>query len=122
MLGTWFEKSYEYAILNANYLKELLAEHFPILYANENGRVAHECIVDFRQFKSLGIEVADVAKRLMDYGFHAPTVSFPAGTLMIEPTESESKEEIDRFAEALISIKQKLKRLQMVKLMQQTTY
>ncbi len=101
--------STEHAILNANYLKEILAEHFPILYANANGRVAHECIVDFRQFKALGIEVADVAKRLMDYGFHAPTVSFPvAGTLMIEPTESESKAEIDRFAEALISIKKEI--------------
>lgn len=110
MLGTdGLKKSTEHAILNANYLKEVLAEHYPILYQNENGRVAHECIVDFRQFKSLGIEVADVAKRLMDYGFHAPTVSFPvAGTLMIEPTESESKEEIDRFAEALISIKKEI--------------
>lgn len=103
------KKSTEYAILNANYLKEVLAEHFPILYKNEANRVAHECIVDFRQFKSLGIEVADVAKRLMDYGFHAPTVSFPvAGTLMIEPTESESKAEIDRFAEALINIKKEI--------------
>lgn len=110
MLGTaGLKKSTEHAILNANYLKEVLAEHFPILYANEKGRVAHECIVDFRQFKPLGIEVADVAKRLMDYGFHAPTVSFPvAGTLMIEPTESESKAEIDRFAEALISIKKEI--------------
>ena len=110
MLGTeGLKKSTEHAILNANYLKALLAEHFPILYSNKAGRVAHECIVDFRQFKSLGIEVADVAKRLMDYGFHAPTVSFPvAGTLMIEPTESESKEEIDRFAEALISIKNEI--------------
>lgn len=103
------KKSTEHAILNANYLKEVLAEHFPILYKNESNRVAHECIVDFRQFKSLGIEVADVAKRLMDYGFHAPTVSFPvAGTLMIEPTESESKAEIDRFAEALINIKKEI--------------
>lgn len=110
MLGTeGLKKATEHAILNANYLKEVLAEHFPILYANENGRVAHECIVDFRQFKNLGIEVADVAKRLMDYGYHAPTVSFPvAGTLMIEPTESESKEEIDRFAEALINIKKEI--------------
>ncbi len=110
MLGTdGLKKATEHAILNANYLKAVLAEHFPILYANEKGRVAHECIVDFRQFKSLGIEVADVAKRLMDYGFHAPTVSFPvAGTLMIEPTESESKSEIDRFAEALISIKKEI--------------
>ena len=113
MLGTsGLKKATEHAILNANYLKEVLAEHFPILYANENGRVAHECIVDFRQFKSLGIEVADVAKRLMDYGFHAPTVSFPvAGTLMIEPTESESKAEIDRFAEALISIKKEIEEI-----------
>jgi len=113
MLGTsGLKKATEYAILNANYLKEILAEHFPILYANEKGRVAHECIVDFRQFKSLGIEVADVAKRLMDYGFHAPTVSFPvAGTLMIEPTESESKSEIDRFAEALISIKKEIEEI-----------
>lgn len=110
MLGTdGLMKSTAHAILNANYLKEVLGEHFPILYANENGRVAHECIVDFRQYKSLGIEVADVAKRLMDYGYHAPTVSFPvAGTLMIEPTESESKAEIDRFAEALISIKKEI--------------
>ena len=101
-----------YAILNANYLKEVLADHFPILYANDKGRVAHECIVDFRQFKPLGIEVADVAKRLMDYGFHAPTVSFPvAGTLMIEPTESESKDELDRFAEALINIKKEIEEI-----------
>lgn len=113
MLGTdGLKKATEHAILNANYLKEILAEHFPILYANSKGRVAHECIVDFRQFKSLGIEVADVAKRLMDYGFHAPTVSFPvAGTLMIEPTESESKAEIDRFAEALISIKKEIEEI-----------
>ncbi len=110
MLGTsGLMKSTEHAILNANYLKEILAEHFPILYANESGRVAHECIVDFRPYKAFGIEVADVAKRLMDYGYHAPTVSFPvAGTLMIEPTESESKEEIDRFAEALINIKREI--------------
>ena len=113
MLGTeGLKKSTEYAILNANYLKEVLAEHFPILYTNGSGRVAHECIVDFRQYKPLGIEVADVAKRLMDYGFHAPTVSFPvAGTLMIEPTESESKAEIDRFAEALINIKKEIEEI-----------
>lgn len=113
MLGTeGLKKSTEYAILNANYLKEILAEHYPILYANENGRVAHECIVDFRQFKEYGIEVTDIAKRLMDYGFHAPTVSFPvAGTLMIEPTESENKAEIDRFADALISIKKEIEEI-----------
>lgn len=113
LLGaTGLKKSTEYAILNANYLKDILKDHYPILYANENGRVAHECIVDFRQFKQYGIEVADVAKRLMDYGFHAPTVSFPvAGTLMIEPTESESKEEIDRFADALINIKKEIEEI-----------
>ena len=107
MLGTaGLMKATEHAILNANYLKVVLGEHFPILYANKNNRVAHECIVDFRPFKAVGIEVADVAKRLMDYGFHAPTVSFPvAGTMMIEPTESENKAELDRFAEALIAIK-----------------
>lgn len=110
MLGaSGLKKSTEQAIINANYLKDVLKEHFSILYSNENGRVAHECIVDFRPFKAHGIEVVDVAKRLMDYGYHAPTVSFPvAGTLMIEPTESESKEEIDRFAEALISIKKEI--------------
>ena len=110
MLGTFgLKKATGHAILNANYLKEVLGEHFPVLYSNRKGRVAHECIIDFRQFKPLGIEVADVAKRLMDYGYHAPTVSFPvAGTLMIEPTESENKEELDRFAEALISIKREI--------------
>jgi len=97
------------AIINANYLKECLKEYYPILYTNQNGRVAHECIIDFRQFKSLGIEVSDVAKRLMDYGFHAPTVSFPvAGTMMIEPTESEDKRELDRFVESLISIRKEI--------------
>ncbi|MDO4764089.1 MAG: aminomethyl-transferring glycine dehydrogenase [Flavobacteriaceae bacterium] len=110
MLGAkGLKKSTEHAILNANYLKDVLKEHYSILYSNGNGRVAHECIVDFRPFKAHGIEVGDIAKRLMDYGFHAPTVSFPvAGTLMIEPTESESKEEIDRFAEALINIKKEI--------------
>lgn len=110
MLGTsGLMKATAHAILNANYLKEVLGEHFPILYVNKKGRVAHECILDFRQFKSIGIEVVDVAKRLMDYGYHAPTMSFPvAGTMMIEPTESESKEEMDRFADALISIKKEI--------------
>ena len=107
MLGSeGLKSSTEIAILNANYIKEILSSHFEILYTGENNRVAHEMIVDFRMFKKEGIEVVDIAKRLMDYGFHAPTVSFPvAGTLMIEPTESESKEELDRFCEALISIK-----------------
>jgi glycine dehydrogenase len=94
------------AILNANYIKSRLEKHFPILYQGKNGRVAHEMIADMRGFKqSAGIEVEDIAKRLIDYGFHAPTVSFPvAGTLMIEPTESESLHEIDRFCDAMISI------------------
>lgn len=97
------------AILNANYLKSRLEEHYKILYAGEKGYVAHEMIVDFREFKSRGIEVTDIAKRLMDFGFHAPTVSFPVvGTLMIEPTESENKKEIDRFADALIQIKKEI--------------
>tara|TARA_B100001250_G_scaffold272567_1_gene235346 strand:+ start:1587 stop:4469 length:2883 start_codon:yes stop_codon:yes gene_type:complete len=98
--------STEIAILNANYIKDRLSKHFEILYTGDNDRVAHEMIVDFRMFKKYGIEVVDIAKRLMDYGFHAPTVSFPVvGTLMIEPTESESKLELDRFCEAMISIK-----------------
>ena len=94
------------AILNANYIKARLEKTYDILYTGENGFAAHEMIVDFRAFKANGVEVTDVAKRLMDYGYHAPTVSFPvAGTLMIEPTESENKEELDRFCDALISIK-----------------
>ena len=100
-------KSTKTAILNANYMRKKLAENgFDILFAGEKGNVAHEMIVDFRKYKADGIEVVDVAKRLMDYGFHAPTVSFPVpGTLMIEPTESESKAELDRFIEALTQIK-----------------
>jgi len=95
------------AILNANYVAKRLDAHYPVLYRGQNGRVAHECILDTRPVKaSAGVEVEDIAKRLMDYGFHAPTVSFPvAGTLMIEPTESESKAELDRFCEALIQIR-----------------
>jgi len=97
------------AILNANYMKTELAKEFEILYTGNAGRVAHEMIVDTRPFKELGIEVTDIAKRLMDYGFHAPTVSFPVGgTLMIEPTESENKAELDRFIEALVSIKKEI--------------
>ncbi|TDS14937.1 aminomethyl-transferring glycine dehydrogenase [Sphingobacterium paludis] len=94
------------AILNANYIKARLEGHYSVLYAGANGRCAHEMILDCRGFKNAGIEVADIAKRLMDYGFHAPTVSFPvAGTLMVEPTESESKAELDRFCDALIAIR-----------------
>jgi glycine dehydrogenase len=96
-----------YAILNANYVKARLEQHFPVLYTRSNGRVAHEMIFDLRPLKAAsGIDETDVAKRLMDYGFHAPTVSFPvAGTLMIEPTESESKAELDRFCDAMIAIR-----------------
>ncbi|MEJ2583754.1 MAG: aminomethyl-transferring glycine dehydrogenase [Robiginitalea sp.] len=97
------------AILNANYLKERLEAGYPILYTGEMGRAAHEMIIDCRPFKKHGVEVSDIAKRLMDYGFHAPTVSFPvAGTMMIEPTESEGLEELDRFCEALLSIRQEI--------------
>ncbi|MFC4721408.1 aminomethyl-transferring glycine dehydrogenase [Geojedonia litorea] len=97
------------AILNANYIKQRLQGSFDTLYSGERGRAAHEMIVDCRAFKANGIEVVDIAKRLMDYGFHAPTVSFPvAGTLMIEPTESESKAEMDRFCDAMISIKKEI--------------
>lgn len=110
MLGAeGLTESTKIAILNANYLKQRLEGHFDTLYSGEQGRAAHEMIVDCRSFKEHGIEVGDIAKRLMDYGFHAPTVSFPvAGTLMIEPTESESKEELDRFCDAMISIKNEI--------------
>ena len=99
------------AIANANYVAKRLEGHFPVLYTGMNGMVAHECIVDVRQLKAgSGVEVGDIAKRLMDYGFHAPTISFPvAGTMMIEPTESESKYELDRFCDALISIRQEIR-------------
>ncbi len=97
------------AILNANYIAKRLSSHYPILYANERGRNAHELIIDCRVFKSTGIEVEDIAKRMMDYGYHAPTVSFPVnGTMMIEPTESENKAEIDRFCDVLISIRKEI--------------
>ena len=98
------------AILNANYIKERLDSHYPTLYTGEKGRAAHEMIIDCRDFKQNGIEVVDIAKRLMDYGFHAPTVSFPVGgTMMIEPTESESIAELDRFCDAMISIREEIK-------------
>ncbi|RAP33830.1 glycine dehydrogenase (aminomethyl-transferring) [Candidatus Marinamargulisbacteria bacterium SCGC AG-410-N11] len=107
MLGkNGLKKATEIAILNANYIKERLKDYFPVKFTGKNGRVAHELIIDIKPFKlSAGIDVSDVAKRLIDYGFHAPTMSWPVPqTLMIEPTESESKEEIDRFCDALISI------------------
>jgi glycine dehydrogenase len=102
------------AILNANYIAKRLDEHFPVLYRGKNGFVAHECIVDLRKVKrDAGVEVDDVAKRLMDYGFHAPTTSFPViGTLMIEPTESEPKAELDRFCEAMIGIREEIREIE----------
>jgi glycine dehydrogenase len=102
------------AILNANYIAHRLAPHFPVLYRGKNGYVAHECIIDLRPTKaSCGVDVEDVAKRLIDYGFHAPTMSWPVvGTLMIEPTESESKAELDRFCDAMISIRQEIARVE----------
>ncbi|MCB9261032.1 MAG: aminomethyl-transferring glycine dehydrogenase [Flavobacteriales bacterium] len=104
----------ETAILNANYLKARLGEAYPMLYTGKNGTVAHEMIVDTRVVKATsGVQVEDIAKRLMDYGFHAPTVSFPiAGTLMVEPTESESKEELDRFVDALLSIREEIRAIE----------
>jgi glycine dehydrogenase len=110
MLGKdGLKKSTEYAILNANYIKSKLNKHYDILYTNKNGMVAHEMILDCRGFKKHGIDVMDIAKRLIDYGFHSPTVSFPvSGTLMIEPTESESKRELDLFIESMISIRKEI--------------
>lgn len=115
MLGAeGLKKSTEIAILNANYIASVLEDHYPILYRGQNGTVAHEMIIDCRSFKKTAdIEVADIAKRLIDYGFHAPTVSFPvAGTLMIEPTESEDKQELDRFIEAMIKIRAEIKEIE----------
>ncbi len=102
-------KATEVAILNANYIAKRLDPHFPVLFKGKHGLVAHECILDLRPCKSAGVEVEDVAKRLMDYGFHAPTVSWPVpGTVMIEPTESEAKDELDRFCEAMIAIRREI--------------
>ena len=110
MLGSeGVTNSTKIAILNANYIKERLSGNYEVLYSGENGRAAHEMIIDCRPFKANGIEVTDIAKRLMDYGFHSPTVSFPvAGTMMIEPTESESKGELDRFCDAMLEIRKEI--------------
>ncbi len=107
MGGDGLRRATEVAILNANYIAKRLSPHYPVLYTGRGGLVAHECIVDIRGItKETGVSVDDVAKRLIDYGFHAPTMSFPvAGTLMIEPTESEDLGEIDRFCDALIAIR-----------------
>jgi glycine dehydrogenase len=113
MGGEGLTNATKLAILNANYIKERLNGHYKILYTGTNGRCAHEMIVDCRDFKKAGVEVEDMAKRLMDYGFHAPTVSFPvAGTLMIEPTESETKGELDRFCDALIEIRNEIREVE----------
>jgi len=111
MGGEGLKRASQLAILNANYISRRLEEHYPVLYSGSNGLVAHECILDLRPLKdSSGISVDDVAKRLIDFGFHAPTMSFPvAGTLMIEPTESESKEELDRFCDAMIKIREEIR-------------
>lgn len=117
MAGEGLTSATELAILNANYLAARLGKYFPVLYRGKKGTVAHECIFDVRQFKKLGIEVDDIAKRLMDYGFHAPTVSFPVpGTLMVEPTESEPKRELDRFCDAMISIWREIKDIEVGKM------
>ena len=102
------------AILNANYVAQRLEPHFPVLYRGQNGMVAHECILDVRALKKkTGVDAADIAKRLMDYGFHAPTVSFPVvDTLMVEPTESESQAELDRFCDAMIAIRGEIREIE----------
>ena len=109
--GEGLTQATKVAILNANYIAARLKGAYEVLYKSESGRVAHECILDLRPLKdSSGISVDDVAKRLIDFGFHAPTMSFPvAGTLMIEPTESESKEELDRFCDAMIAIREEIR-------------
>lgn len=113
MGGEGLTEATKIAILNGNYIKARLSEHYPILYTGSKGRCAHEMIIDLRPFKaSAGVEVTDVAKRLMDYGYHAPTVSFPvAGTMMIEPTESETKSELDRFCDAMIAIREEIQEI-----------
>ena len=114
MGGAGLTEATKVAILNANYIAHRLGKHFPVVYQGKKGRVAHECILDVRPFKkSAGIEVDDVAKRLMDYGFHAPTMSFPiAGTLMVEPTESESLKELERFCDAMIAIREEIAKVE----------
>jgi glycine dehydrogenase len=114
MGGSGLRAATESAILAANYIAKRLAPHYPVLYSGADGLVAHECILDLRPLKALaGIEVEDVAKRLIDYGFHAPTMSFPvAGTLMVEPTESESKGELDRFIAAMIAIRDEVRSIE----------
>src|SRR3954451_9763435 len=113
MGGEGLTRATQVAILNANYVAKRLGPHYPVLYTGHSGLVAHECILDIRPItKDTGVTVDDVAKRLIDYGFHAPTMSFPvAGTLMIEPTESEPLSEIDRFCDAMIAIRAEIERV-----------
>lgn len=113
-IGKNLDEVTKIAILNANYMAQRLKDHYPLLFTNEKGRVAHEFIIDIRPLKAAsGITEEDIAKRLIDYGFHSPTMSFPvAGTLMIEPTESENKGELDRFCDALINIKKEVEKVQ----------
>jgi glycine dehydrogenase len=114
MGGEGLTEATKVAILNANYVAHRLKDHYPILYTGTSGNVAHECIVDIRPIKEAsGVTEEDIAKRLIDYGFHAPTMSFPvAGTLMVEPTESESLAELDRFCDALIAIRQEIRQVE----------
>jgi glycine dehydrogenase len=118
MGGEGLKRASEVAILSANYIAHRLKDHYPILYTGSSGNVAHECILDIRPIKEAsGVTEEDVAKRLIDYGFHAPTMSFPvAGTLMVEPTESESLEELDRFCDAMIAIGEEITAVQAGKL------
>ena len=113
MGGEGLTNATKLAILGANYIAKRLEGHYPILFKGEKGRNAHELIIDCREFKKAGVEVEDIAKRMMDYGYHAPTVSFPvAGTMMIEPTESETKVELDRFCEVMISIRKEIQEIE----------
>ena len=115
MMGaTGLRSATQVAILSANYIAQKLSSHYKVLYTGQNGLIAHECILDIRPLKELcGVEVDDIAKRLVDFGFHAPTMSFPVpGTLMIEPTESESLAELDRFIEAMISIREEIREVE----------
>jgi glycine dehydrogenase len=114
MGGEGLKKATEIAILNANYIANRLADHYPVLYTGSQGRVAHECILDIRPIKAAtGVSEVDIAKRLMDYGFHAPTMSFPvAGTMMVEPTESEDLGELDRFIAAMIAIRNEIREIE----------
>jgi glycine dehydrogenase len=114
MGGDGLTRATQVAILNANYMAARLGDHYDVLFRGENGRVAHEFVIDCRAFKkSAGVEVDDIAKRLMDFGFHAPTMSWPVpGTLMIEPTESESRAELDRFCEAMLAIRDEIRAIE----------